>query len=610
MKVILTTLSTLLALTAFSQTQTSEDNTNTQEVIKVQCTNFFVTPPLRELALEEYETNTPMKIGKDRQRREFNLNPEFQGETPDAVRQSSQGDEASVNIVYDFAGINGGFPPDPSGAIGPDHYVQAVNTTWRVYDADGGVNSFPISLSSLWNGSSNDGDPIVMYDQFYDRWFISQFQTASNSILIAISVTPDPQEEYYAYEFQLNGFPDYPKYSIWGDAYYMTANSFGHDFVAFEREKMVAGDQSASMIAINGPSMPTGNFYSPLPADADGALPPVGTPNYIFFPGDNAWFGNSTDHIRIYEMNINWDNPNSSGVQLAQQLDVASFNANFTASWDDIPQPNSNQRLDAIAGIFTYRAQYRRWFGYNTVVLTMVVDIDGNNKAGIRWYELRQDDNNTGNPGEWYVFQQGTYAPDDNHNRWLASACMDDYGNIAMAYSIGGEDMAASMAATGRLKWDPLGEMTIEETMLVEGSGAQSGGNRFGDYSQMTLDPDGETFYHTGEYILSGNRRTRITAFTINDPLSANEIPEKNINSSIYQSGGVLNVELTNLPSNDLTEVQILDVKGALIKQISRKPSGESLDVSFTVSDLSAGSYLIRIGNSEYQVVEKTIIQN
>ncbi len=609
------TLVVALLMAGFSTIAQQNESTNLKEnsteVYHAQCTDFFITPPMRELANEDFIENPPGKIGKDRKRRTYEPNPLFTGEKPDPLRNIGQNNKSTSGpalIDVNEAGMNGGFPPDPSGAIGPDHYVQAVNTTWRVYDSEGDTEGFPFSLSSLWDGSSNDGDPIVMYDQFYDRWFISQFQTGSNSILIAISVTPDPQEEYYTYEFSLQGFPDYPKYSIWGDAYYMTANSFGHDVVAFERDKMVEGDPTASMIALNAPNVPTGNFYSLLPADADGALPPSGTPNYIFHPGDNAWFGNSFDQIRIYEMSINWDNPNSSSISLAQQLPVASFNADFTFSWDDIPQPNSNQRLDAIAGIFTYRAQYRRWLGYNTIILTQVVDVDGFNTAGIRWYELRQNDGPNG-LGDWTVYQQGTYSP-DNTNRWLASASMDDYGNIAMAYSIGGSDMSASLACTGRLRWDPLGEMTVEETMIIEGSGAQEGGNRFGDYSHMTLAPDGETFWYTGEYISNGSRRTRVVSFSINDPLNLNQTIEKTMSYSIYQKGSNLKLELRDLPNDKPVHIDLFDIKGSSLNSTIERPSNNSnLDASINISDLSAGTYLVRFGNDEYEKVEKVVIQ-
>ncbi len=39
--------------------------------------------------------------------------------------------------------------------------------------------------------------------------------------------------------------------------------------------------------------------------------------------------------------------------------------------------------------------------------------------AGVRWYEVRRVD------GQYSVYQQGTYAPDDGVNRWMGSAAMD-----------------------------------------------------------------------------------------------------------------------------------------------------------------------------------------
>ncbi len=67
------------------------------------------------------------------------------------------------------------------------------------------------------------GDPIVMYDPFADRFFISQF--FSNGFLIAVSQGPNPVNSgWYTYQYPTNSFPDYPKFSVWSDGYYITAN--------------------------------------------------------------------------------------------------------------------------------------------------------------------------------------------------------------------------------------------------------------------------------------------------------------------------------------------------------------------------------------------------
>ncbi len=179
------------------------------------------------------------------------------------------------------------FLPDPTGAAGPDRYVQAVNTAFRVYQKTGTPDGISSSLSSLWSGSDNLGDPIVMYDRHADRWFISQFNSGPNRMLLAVSETPDPRGAYFTYEYTFSQFPDYPKFSIWWDGYYMTSNS-NKTAVVFERSRMLTGDPTARMIALSAPSVINSGFTSVLPADADGDLPPTGTPCYFFNIEDNT----------------------------------------------------------------------------------------------------------------------------------------------------------------------------------------------------------------------------------------------------------------------------------------------------------------------------------
>ena len=62
--------------------------------------------------------------------------------------------------------------------------------------------------------------------------------------------------------------------------------------------------------------------------------------------------------------------------------------------------------------------------------------------------------------------------------------------------------------------------MTLGETHLVDGAGAQTDtSNRWGDYSDMTVDPvDDQTFWYTQEYYdstSSFNWRTRIGSFKL-----------------------------------------------------------------------------------------------
>jgi hypothetical protein len=156
---------------------------------------------------------------------------------------------------------------------------------------------------------------------------------------------------------------------------------------------------------------------------------------------------------------------------------------------------------------------YRNFGDHQTLVANFTIDV-GSARAGIRWYELR----NTG--GGWAIHQEATHAPGGEH-RWMGSIGMDGLGNVALGYSISARTGSLSTAVFPSLRYatrlaaDPPGTLQAEST-LISGSAPQSGSNRWGDYSAMSVDPaDDCTFWYTGEYYVArGTRwRTRIGNF-------------------------------------------------------------------------------------------------
>lgn len=599
----------LIAGISFFLNVNAQEREEPGEVYSSQCVKFSISRPLREIA--EEQKNMPPKArlkkeGNNERKAWFKTNPDaLPADDIDPIWQKDNYPREISNPIKNFAGLGGGTPPDPSGAAGPNHYVQAVNVAFKVFNKSGSTVMSELDLSSLWPGSKNDGDPIVLYDKYADRWFISQFQTGSNSILIAISTSPDPTGTYYQYTFvpNTNDFPDYPKFSIWSDGYYMSSNFNTPRTIVYEREKMLLGDQSAKMLVKSMPGFPKPGFYCPLPSDADGQLPPFGTPCYFFTFEDDGWSSGTTDQIRIYKMTTNWSN-SSASVVLATTLPVAAFNAVFssTGSWENIPQKGTTQKLDAIAGVFNYRAQYRKWTGYNTVVLCHAVNVDGNGLSGIRWYELRQDDSTK----VWSVYQQGTYAP-DNINRWLGSIAMDDNGNIGMGYSVSGSSLFAGLRYTGRLKTDTLGKMTYPDKTAVTGSSSQSFSERYGDYSHTSLDPDGITFWHTGEYLASGTTKTRIFSFQVSNPITT-ELKKKSPEPKeflITQQGNSILINVRQLETNEKVMVDLFDISGRQISSKSAYPLSGGFDAAIDKSTLTKGNYLVRIGNKDFQKITK-----
>jgi hypothetical protein len=201
----------------------------------------------------------------------------------------------------------------------------------------------------------------------------------------------------------------------------------------------------------------------------------------------------------------------TSSLVLNTQLPVATFDSIFPCSTavpgdgrNCLPQPgitDPNQYLDILSYRQrpTWRLAYRKFEGegknYESLVTAQSVEaLPG--VAGMRWYEIRR------HGGTYSVYQQGTFAPNDGVHRWMGSIAQDKKGNMALGYSVvNGTDVFPGIRYTGRLAGDPLGEMTLGEGVIINGTGVQTTTNsRWGDYTSMNVDTDNCTFWYVNEY--------------------------------------------------------------------------------------------------------------
>ncbi len=495
----------------------------------IVASGFHITRPLSEIFAENpvdenriYEKEeSEDRMNREPQKFPFTVadGPQF-GNDPRTI-QDKMGDVRGGQTRANWLGQTAsGFRPfDPSGAVGPNHYVQMINsTTFKVYDKTTAAVLLTGTLGNLWSpATANAGDPIVMYDKAADRWFLAQFGSSTDKkIFIAVSTTNNPMGSYYTYTYVSPQFPDYLKFCVWQDGYYMTSNQSTQKVFAFDRSAMLAGTPGARSIYVNY-SPPKSGFFVPLPGDAgDGTLPPAGTPCPIFSYSDNGWGTAYFDRVNIYNMAVNWTpvTPTAT-ITLAGNISTAAFDASYNASWNDVSQPGTTQKLDGIGGVCMYRAQWKSWSGYNSVVLNWAVKISTTQRS-IKWCELRQDQTT----GVWSMYQEGIYAPDAN-TRWMGSMAMDNNGSIGITYlKSNSSTIYPGLYYTGRRTCDPLGTLPVTEGLGIAGTGSQTGGvNRVGDYAQTTLDPDGVTFWSTSEYMGgttgSSAARTRVFSYTI-----------------------------------------------------------------------------------------------
>jgi len=353
----------------------------------------------------------------------------------------------------------------------------------------------------------------VLYDQLADRWVITQFAGGSTITdeCIAVSTSSDATGSYKRYGYHLGSeFYDYPHLGVWPDGYYMAMNVFntaGTAYLrpqpfAFDRAAMIAGATSAAYVT----STSLGSSNAPLlPADIDGSTPPpTGAPEvFVEYP--------DTTTYKTYRFHADYVTPANTTFTLAGSPAAAAFTQPCGATAACVPtKASASNYLNGLDDRLMFRLAYRNFGDHESLVGNYTVK--ANNVAGIRWFELRNV--TSGTPTK---YQESTWQPDTTW-RWMGSVAMDGQGNLAAAYSASSSTINPQLRYAGRLAGDALNTLTQTETHLFDGGGSQTGsGNRWGDYSDLTIDPvDDCTFWYTQEYYSANGSfswKTRIGSF-------------------------------------------------------------------------------------------------
>ncbi len=532
-----------LTITA-QQITTQLHNTNSSPTLVLTPKSFHVSQPVRDMPVcDDLSTFDGFIVPKDghntsatmSEKRTRKLN-----HLKSAGKSSTQTDpllSTSYQALHEtqtrapltsFEGIGANVsPPDPSMAVGPNHIVTMENGVWAVYDKNGTIaSSFPKPLNQPLSGpnhANNAGDPVVMYDREADRWFISQFQLSSaNVFLIGISVTPDPTGAYYVYEYELGAGNDYPHYGVWGDSYVTAGNFSGAQKVyTFNRTKMLAGDNTAEIAGFSPASLGASGFAAPIPVHSEAAGAATGDIKIVYYQ-DDAFSGVSSDHIGMWNIDMNWSDINNSSISGKIEIPTAAFDAAIAGGFANLQQPGTSQRIDAIVGAVMNMSHWYKFDTYESILLNWVVEItNGSQVSGIRWVELRS----TNNGGSWSVYQEGTFTdPTGNDSVFMGCIAMDKQGNIGLGYTKTGASTYPSLYYTGRMANDPLGTMTVAEDLVIAGTHSVTNNDRYGDYGQGVRDPsDDLTFWVTSEYsgsqgatnCCNGDRKVRVYSFKL-----------------------------------------------------------------------------------------------
>ncbi|RZS99397.1 proprotein convertase P-domain-containing protein [Aquimarina brevivitae] len=517
---------------------------------------------------------------------------------PNKLNQKVPGTPPS--LVFDTAESNSQ-PTDPSLAVGRTQVIAVFNTGFKVFDKNGNALTGDLSPDNLFSPGSCC-DLTISYDHTVDRWVMSILYGTDGHVEVAVSQGPDAVNDAWSV-YSFDNVNDYQKLSVWSDGYYMTANvnsgSAGTSDVIFvmDRTAMLAGEPTATLVTFPLPGISTNGFYSPQAFNvSNGDMPALGNAPIVYMQ-DDAWSGVADDHIKIWTVDVDFANPGNSTISQPTELVTTDFVSVFDGgSFSNLPQPNGGSLVDALQATIMNQAQFRKFDNHNSALFNFVVDTDGSNAkvAGIRWIELRQSAD--GQP--WTIFQEGTYNATDGKNAWNASLIMDGDGNIGMGYTgMGGTtDTFVSSYYTGRFADDPLGTMTIDETLIATGNG-NIPGTRYGDYSKIDIDPLTDSkFWYVTEYVNAANNRANVAGvFQLKSDL-ANDVAPVALDieaEGIFTNSEDITITVYNLGTSPVSnfDVSYQINGGAMVTETITSSIAPNQSVDFTfaqTADLSA----------------------
>lgn len=457
-------------------------------------------------------TPSPAKLRRAKARAAAELAPS-PSRPQRSPRQLFPSPQATVFGGLNKAGMaaneSSGTPPDTTGAIGPGHYVEFVNSVGiTVYDRDLNAVSGPVSLEGFI-GFPADAvfDPQIQWDQNWGRWIyvmddIENRGTSEEENFLAVgwSKTADPTDlstgpaggwcGYFIETEEL--FDDYPKlghgdsgitigtnvfgpsdeflgsrlWSISKPANPQTCPNFGEAGLSlgFTAEPLETADEDLvfTPVPANTADSSAGSYV--VAADYPETLPPA--------PGSEimAW------HV----------NGGGAGATLVPDGNIEVEPYDFPAN---VPQEGTTEVLDSLDTRLTNAvAVTDPEVGQKAVWTQHTIDGPGG-RSIVRWYELL--------PATQTVQQEGEIV-DPQHFVFNGAISPTKRGDAAaINYNRGSATRRPEMRAQSRDSETPLGEME-GDVLLGESAGvaqdfscdnAEEEPCRWGDYAGASPDP-------------------------------------------------------------------------------------------------------------------------
>lgn len=579
------------------------------------------TKPMMEAketsAFEEFFMDKRKHEDEERERNHNTVIGEPDNAIVDPVLQKA--DEVTstdITILSNWEGLKSKYlRSDNNIAVGPNHVVQMINSALfssyiRVWNKAGGIIINKANMYDLV-GEPDYGDPNIIYDEQADRWVITFLYSDNEArLIIMASVTNDPTGEWYYYDFETSGgYPDYEKVAVWGDSYVVTTAQANPNVYLLSRENILNGIGATPVIKFLIPKFKNIGWQATSPVQQTGSMEmPENEPAIIWRVWDNWWHPpySDVDQLELFELDIDWATPLTATMTGPIALPIATYNSNLCGinSNTCLEQPGTTVRLWPLSNFITDKSKYMNFGDYQSIVGVHVCRANELGTAGQRWYELRKY---TG--GDWSIYQQGTYAPTNDH-RFIGSISINEDGTIALGYNITSSAIYPGMRMTGRAICDPINTMAAPEAISKIGT-ASNKTLDYGDYNSLVTDPVDGSFWFSGQYNSSNKWSSNVVHFTVDGCLDEKAIGNETFVLKDLMISPMPVTELLTLSlftSMQATiKVSLLDITGKNVIEKSFMAGIGTNTYSFNVSALPAGTYLLS-AFSGINLVSKQII--
>lgn len=452
---------------------------------------------------------------------------------------------------YQTAALGRNFiPPDTMGAVGTTQFAQIVNGAFAVYDKSSGSQLALTTDNAFWQaagGVATAGDPRLMFNANANRWVAVGFASTTDAqgnfnatgtniknIQIAVSESDNALGAWKAASFQgyagtglFNAVADYPTLAMDTNALYIGTNNF-------------ASSTSGGARSFRGTTLDVIPLSDILSASGPILSNVTKFENYFNTPGQtNSFAGfaiqgvNSNDlsstgniiAVSATDYGIQRYDITNAGTALAARTGVVDIALNsYTGLCGGT---NCAARQPGEAGTGSAGAGLRNIDALDDRISSSAYEVNGRiytlqtiMKAGIdstqvRYYVVDSNTNAVLSQGEigggGFDYYQGSLAVNAN-------------GDVVIAYNRSGgigtgiDGRISIMARTFRTgangSLQQVGDEILVKQSLTggylngntEASGVPVNRQRWGDYSQVTLDPtNSDLFWLIGEFAREAN---------------------------------------------------------------------------------------------------------